>query len=63
MNIMKTPVICSIGLIMTRSLAVVVIQLVDAKLYKDFDGGYITEQEYEDRAGSTMFRYAKIGGI
>ena len=34
---------------MTLSLAVVVIQLVDAKLYKDFDDGYITEQEYEDR--------------
>ena len=49
MNIMKTLVICSIGLIMTLSLAVVVIQSVDAKLYKDFDGGYITEQEYEDR--------------
>jgi hypothetical protein len=46
---MKTSVICSIGLIMTLSLAVVVIQSVDAKLYKDFDGGYITEQDYEER--------------
>ena len=46
---MKTLVICSVGLIMMLTLAVVVIQSVDAKLYKDFDGGYIKEQEYEDR--------------
>ena len=45
MNIMKTPVISSIGLIMMLSLAIVVIPSVDAKLYKDFDGGYITEPE------------------